>query len=65
VFEDSPTGLIAGQKAAEILNRCGLRVETCSWGILANPYKQEALQATGATLFPDTDAAMQTAFCQF
>lgn len=61
VFEDSPGGIEAVRRAAEMLNALGLPVVTYAWGVADHPEKVSALQRIGVEVFPETAAAIQRA----
>lgn len=60
VFEDTPAGLVAVQKAGDMLNQTGLNVKIQKIGITEDPKKQAALSAQGAEVFPDINAALDS-----
>jgi hypothetical protein len=53
VFEDSKGGIIAMQKATEILNQVGIRATCEAIGIATETSKRTALEAMGARVFAD------------
>ena len=61
VFEDSSIGIIAGRKAAELLNRDGYEVTFHAWGVATEEDKKQALNRVGARIFPDVDEAVRVA----
>jgi len=58
IFEDSPIGILAGQRAAEILTGVGCTVKLRAWGIASHPAKIKALESVGAAVCPDINAAV-------
>jgi hypothetical protein len=62
IFEDAAIGIQAANKAADILEQVGIRVNLHRWGIAILAEKQAALQKSGACIFPDVNTAMQEAF---
>ena len=48
VFEDSPGGIIAVQKAGEMLRAAGVDVQVRAWGIAVEARKVDALASVGA-----------------
>jgi hypothetical protein len=65
IFEDSTIGIVACQKAAELLQRAGHTVRLKKWGIGQNQDKIRALEQVGARVFPDVNQALGVAFEQF
>ena len=61
VFEDSSIGIIAGRKAAELLNQDGYEVTFHAWGVAKEEDKTLALDRVGAQIFPDLNAAVREA----
>ncbi len=61
VFEDSPTGVLATQSAADLLNRRNVNLHLSFQGIAAGGEKRAALQALGAEVFTTTDEALRSA----
>jgi hypothetical protein len=62
IFEDSPIGIQASQAAAALLNKNKYTVTVKAWGIATNQDKIRALEAVGATVFPEIHGAIQAAF---
>ena len=60
VFEDSPIGVRAAYRAVEMLRGQGIQVELHAWGIAEHPDKVRALQAAGATVFPDVNQGLSS-----
>jgi hypothetical protein len=58
VFEDTTSGLIAVQKAAEILERLGIMVTLHLVGITDVPTKRAALLAQGASVYADINQVL-------
>jgi phosphoglycolate phosphatase-like HAD superfamily hydrolase len=58
VFEDTPGGLIAVQRACELLSGLGFHVTANLIGIAEDVSKQEALLAYGAEVFPSVNQAL-------
>ena len=61
VFEDSSIGIIAGRKAAELLNQDGYEVAFHAWGVATEEDKVQALERVGALIFPSVDKAVREA----
>ena len=62
VFEDAGGNIRAVRKAAEMLADAGGKNEVVAWGISENPEKQGALKEAGASLMPDINQALRSAF---
>ena len=62
VFEDAGGNIRAVRKAAEMLADAGGKDEVVAWGISENPEKQGALKEAGASLMPDINQALRSAF---
>lgn len=62
IFEDSPIGIQACQKAVVLLHESGIDAALSIWGVAENPDKISALQSLGARIFPDVNQAVQAAF---
>ena len=60
VFEDSVTGIQCAKNAADVLRRWGYEVELISCGIMTTEEKTRKLEAAGADLYPDINAAFDT-----
>ncbi len=59
VFEDSPVGIQAVQRAAALLSTAGVNVQVQAWGIASgHPEKTEALHAVGAEICEDINQAV-------
>ncbi|HEY5119193.1 MAG TPA: hypothetical protein VII90_07025 [Anaerolineales bacterium] len=58
VFEDSPTGVLATQSAADLLNRRNVNLRLSFLGIAAGGEKRAALEALGAEVLDSTDEAL-------
>ena len=62
VFEDSPVGIQAVQRAAALLAQAGVDVQVRAWGIASgHPEKTEALRALGAEICEDVNQAVARA----
>jgi hypothetical protein len=61
VFEDSSIGIIAGRKAAELLNLNGFEVDFFAWGVATEEDKKLALTRVGAQIFPTVNEAVRQA----
>jgi hypothetical protein len=61
IFEDSKSGIIAAQRAAQILTAGGWQIDLHAWGITTHAQKRQALQAAGAVLVDSTDQALRNA----
>jgi hypothetical protein len=61
VFEDSSIGIIAGRKAAELLNKDGYEVMFHAWGVATEEDKKQALDKVGAKIFSSVDEAVREA----
>lgn len=61
VFEDSPSGVRGAREAVSILRQAGLDARLHAWGITTTHAKAQALLTLGARLFPNVDAAIETA----
>lgn len=61
VFEDSSIGIIAGRKAAELLNQDGYEVEFHAWGVATEEDKILSLDRVSARIFPTVDEAVREA----
>ncbi|KPL84528.1 hypothetical protein SE15_05450 [Thermanaerothrix daxensis] len=59
IFEDSPIGIRACQRAAEILREKGCRVDLYAWGISHQPTKIKALSELGAESFTNVNQALE------
>ncbi|MDZ4158603.1 MAG: hypothetical protein U1B80_02335, partial [Anaerolineaceae bacterium] len=62
IFEDSPSGLLAGERATSLINRSGGDYRLFKWGIAGKPEKAAYLKALGATVFADCNTAIRHAF---
>ena len=62
IFEDSLTGILAVQKAAELLRGWGIRVDDHAWGVAVQNEKRARLLSLGAEVFADVNAALSRAF---
>lgn len=62
VFEDSSIGIIAGRKAAELLNQDGFEVAFHAWGVAMEEDKKQSLDRVGARIFPSVDEAVCAAW---
>lgn len=59
VFEDSPVGILAVQRAAALLALAGVEVQVRAWGIASGHHeKTEALRALGAEICEDVNQAV-------
>jgi len=61
VFEDSPTGVLATQSAADLLKRRDVNARLSFFGVAAGGEKRAALRALGAEVFTTTDGALENA----
>jgi hypothetical protein len=59
IFEDSPTGLRAGKRAAELLKRSGVNIDLHLIGITDHKAKRKALTSEGAVIFEDINIALE------
>jgi hypothetical protein len=58
VFEDTPAGIVAVQKAGDLLDGLGVKVQIHKIGISAEETKRNALVAEGAQVFEDINSAL-------
>ena len=59
VFEDTRNGLVAFERACQVLRSAGGRVQLHTWGISGGvSAKAQALGAAGATVFQDVNQAL-------
>lgn len=58
VFEDTPAGIVAVQKAVDFLNNTGLNIRVNKYGVAKDAAKESALTAQGAQVFPDINRAL-------
>lgn len=59
IFEDSPIGIRACQKAAEYLLGLGCQVDLNAWGVSYQPTKRRALEELGAQVFTNINQALE------
>ncbi|WP_299028217.1 hypothetical protein [uncultured Thermanaerothrix sp.] len=59
IFEDSPVGIRACQKATEYLLGLGCQVNLNAWGISHQPTKRRALEELGAQVFTTINQALE------
>jgi hypothetical protein len=60
VFEDVAPGLQSGLNAKAVLDGIGVRLELALCGVTTSAPKRRSLEAVGATVFPDIEAALAT-----
>jgi hypothetical protein len=60
VFEDVAPGLQSCLYAKAILDGIGVRLELALCGVTTSAPKRQSLEAVGATVFPDIEAALAT-----
>ena len=61
IFEDSPIGIQACCRAADLLGAAGHKVNIKAWGIATNEDKIKALEAEGAAVYPDVNQVIRIA----
>jgi hypothetical protein len=61
IFEDSPSGMAGGVRAAQMLSDLGIQVDVRLFGIATHPDKVKALGRAGAAIFADVNQAIDAA----